>query len=169
VLLTQPWQGDFDPAGVGFAALAGIGWGSYILLTQRIGDRFSGITGLSLTVPIAAATAAVVGIPQAAGDLTLEVLAVAAGLAILLPVLPYALELLALRHMTPTAFGTLMALEPAFGVLLGLLILHQTPSATQVVGISLVVLAGAAAQHGGRRSPRKTEHAGTHSELDLIG
>jgi inner membrane transporter RhtA len=169
VLLTQPWQGSIDPAGVGFAGLAGIGWGSYILLTQRIGDRFTGITALSLTVPIAAATAAVVGIPQAAGHLTLEVLAAAAGLAILLPVLPFALELLALRHMTPTAFGTLMALEPAIGVLLGLLVLHQTPSTTQVVGILLVVLAGAAAQRGGLRSRRKTEPADAHAEAESAG
>jgi inner membrane transporter RhtA len=153
VLLTEPWHGDINPAGLGFAGLAAIGWATYILLTQRIGDRFTGITGLSLTVPIAAATAAVVGIPQATSHLTLGVLAAAAGLAILLPVLPFAFELLALRHMTHTAFGTLMALEPAIGVLLGLLVLHQKPSTTQLVGILIVVLAGAAAQRGGRRRP----------------
>jgi inner membrane transporter RhtA len=166
VLLTEPWLGEVDPAGLGFAALAAIGWGVYILLTQRMGDRFTGITGLSITVPIAAATAAVLGVPQATGHVTPGVLAAAAGLALLLPVLPYALELLALRHLTPTAFGTLMALEPAIGVLLGLLVLHQTPSTVQLVGIMLVVLAGAAAQHGGRR-PAAAERA--HSELDLIG
>jgi inner membrane transporter RhtA len=166
VLLTEPWLGEVDPAGLGFAALAATGWGVYILLTQRMGDRFTGITGLSITVPIAAATAAVLGVPQATGHVTPGVLAAAAGLALLLPVLPYALELLALRHLTPTAFGTLMALEPAIGVLLGLLVLHQTPSTVQLVGIMLVVLAGAAAQHGGRR-PAAAERA--HSELDLIG
>jgi len=98
--------------------------------------------------------AAVVGIPQAASHLTPGILAAAAGLAILLPVLPFALEMLALRRMTPSAFGTLMALEPALGVLLGLLILQQQPSATQVLGILLVVLAGSAAQRGGRRHGR---------------
>ena len=169
VLLSEPWHGDINPAGIGFAALAAAGWGAYILLTQRIGDRYTGITGLSLTVPVAAATAAVLGLPQAAGHLTPGVLATAAGLAILLPVLPFAFELVALRHLTPTAFGTLMALEPAIGVLLGLLVLHQTPSATQVVGILLVVLAGTAAQRGGRRGRRPTERGGVQSELDLIG
>jgi inner membrane transporter RhtA len=169
VLLTEPWHGNIDPVGIGFAGLAAIGWATYILLTQRIGDRFTGITGLSLTVPIAAATAAVLGIPQARGHLTPAVVAAAAGLAILLPVLPFALELLALRHMTPTAFGTLMALEPAIGVLLGLLVLHQQHSTTQLVGISLVVLAGTAAQRGGRRCDPATDHTGAHSELDLIG
>lgn len=153
VLLTRPWQGEIDVAGVAFAVFAAAGWAAYILLTQRIGDRFTGIGALALTVPIAAVTAAVAGIPQAAGHLTPGVLAAAAGLAVLLPVLPFALEMLALRRMTPTAFGTLMALEPAFGVLLGLLVLHQQPAVVQVAGILLVVLAGAAAQRGGRRRP----------------
>ncbi len=49
--LTQPWRGDIHPAGPGLAGLAAIGWGTYILLTQRIGDQFAGITGLSITVP----------------------------------------------------------------------------------------------------------------------
>jgi inner membrane transporter RhtA len=168
VLLTQPWQGDFNLVGVAWAALAAVGWGVYILLTQRIGDRFSGIGALTLTVPIAAVAAAVVGIPQASGHLSLDILAAAAGLAILLPVLPFALEMLALRKMTSTAFGTLMALEPAVGVLLGLLILHQQPSPIQVVGILLVVLAGAAAQRGGRRTPAK-EQSGSPADLDFVG
>ena len=167
-LLTQPWQGIVDPAGLGFAVLAAIGWATYIVLTQRLGDRFTGLGGLSLTVPVAAATAAVVGIPEAKGHLTLAVLAAAAGLALLLPVLPYALELLALRRMTSSAFGTLMALEPAIGVLLGLFVLHQRPSIPQLAGILLVVLAGAAAQRGGRRAAADA-HPGSTRELDLIG
>ncbi len=164
VLLTEPWQGDINAAGLGFAALAALGWATYILLTQKIGDRFTGLGGLTITVPIAAATAAIAGIPQATGDLTLGIIAVAAGLAILHPVLPFAFELLALRHMTPTAFGTLMAIEPAIGVVLGVLVLDQTPTAVQIIGIVLVVIAGTAAQRGGRRP-----QAGPHSELDLIG
>jgi len=151
VLLTEPWQGEVNPAGIGFAALAAVGWGTYIVLTQRVGDRFSGIGALSITVSIAAVTAAVAGIPQASGHMTPGVVLTAAGLAVLLPVLPWALEMLALRQMTPTAFGTLMALEPAMGVLLGLMVLQQEPSVMQILGILFVVVAGAAAQYGGRR------------------
>jgi inner membrane transporter RhtA len=168
-LLTQPWHAGIDLAGLGLAGIAAAGWAVYILLTQQVGDRFTGIQGLSLTVPIAAVTAAILGIPQAAGHLTLGILPAAAGLALLLPVLPYALEMLALRQLTTTAFGTLMALEPAIGVLLGLLVLHQEPSATQVAGILLVVLAGAASQRGGRRHPPATEHRGTRAGHDLVG
>lgn len=151
LLLTEPWHGSVNPAGIAFAAGSALGWAAYILLTQHIGDRFSGLNGLSLTMPVAAITAAVVGIPQAHGHITLTTLAAAAGLAVLLPVLPFALEMTALRHMTSSAFGTLMALEPAFGVVLGLIVLHQHPSALQIVGVLLVVTAGAGAQRNGRR------------------
>ncbi len=168
VLLTQPWQGAIDPVGVSFAALAAVGWGSYIVLTQHVGDRFTGITALSMTVPIAAATAAVAGIPQAAGNLTPTVAVTAAGLALLLPVLPFALEMLALRRMTHTAFGTLMSLEPAIGVTLGLIVLDQSPSPIQILGILTVVAAGAAAQGQSSRRPTAVDNS-VQSELDLIG
>lgn len=158
VLLTEPWHGEINLAGVAFAGMAAVGWATYIVLTQHVGDRFQGISGLSITVPIGALTAAGFGIPQSAGNLTFGIILAAIGLAILLPVLPLALEMIALRQMTPTAFGTLMALEPAFGVLLGAFVLHQIPAPWQVVGIVLVVAAGAAAQRGGRRA-----------ELDVVG
>lgn len=149
--LTEPWQGTIDPLGLGFAVLGAAGWAGSIVLTQRVGDRFTGVSALSMTVPIAALTAAVVGVPQAAGHLSLQVVATAAGLALLFPVLQYALDLLALRRMTPSAFGTLMALEPAIGLVLGLLVLSQHPSPVQLGAIALVVLAGAGAQRGARR------------------
>ncbi|MEI2641033.1 MAG: EamA family transporter [Candidatus Nanopelagicales bacterium] len=151
LLLTEPWHGEVNAAGLLFAAVAAVGWATYIVLTQHVGDRFSGISGLSITVPIAALTATPFGMVQAAGNLSGGVILAAIGLAILLPVLPLALEMIALREMTPTAFGTLMALEPAFAVLLGALVLHQTPAPPQILGIVLVVLAGAGAQRGGRR------------------
>ncbi|MFN8127241.1 MAG: EamA family transporter [Candidatus Nanopelagicales bacterium] len=151
LLLTEPWHGEVNAAGLLFAAVAAVGWATYIVLTQHVGDRFSGISGLSITVPIAALTATPFGMVEAAGNLSAGVILAAIGLAILLPVLPLALEMIALREMTPTAFGTLMALEPAFAVLLGALVLHQTPAPPQILGIVLVVLAGAGAQRGGRR------------------
>lgn len=152
ILLTEPWRGHLHPAGVGFAAVAALGWATYILLTQRVADRFTGLGGLSITIPIAAVTAATIGIPHTVGRLTPGTVIAATGLALLLPVLPYALEMLALRRMTTTAFGTLMALEPAIGLSLGLFVLHQAPSTVQLVGMTLVVGAGAAAQRRGLRS-----------------
>lgn len=153
VLLTEPWAGQVDLLGVGFAAMGAIGWAAYVLLTQKVGDRFSGIGALALTIPIAAVVVAPFGVPQAFGHITWEIVAVATGLAVLIPVLPYILEMRALRRMTHTAFGTLLALEPAIGLLLGMMVLAQSPSILQLVGILLVVFAGAAAQRGGRRHP----------------
>lgn len=75
--------------------MVAVGWATYILPTQHIGDRFTGITGLAITVPIAAVTAAVPGVPQAAGHLTLGTLSAAARLALRIPMLPFALEMLA--------------------------------------------------------------------------
>lgn len=151
VLMTEPWHGHVDLTGVALAATAGGGWGCYILLTQHVGDRLTGIGSLSLTVPVAALAAAVIGVPQAAGQVTAGLLLQAAVLALFMPVLPFVLELLALRRMTHTAFGTLMALEPAIGLGYGAFLLEQEPSAGQLVGITLVVVAGAASQRGGRR------------------
>lgn len=152
LLLTQPWLGEINIEGVAYALLAAVCWGLYIVLTQEIGDRYSGMSGLALTIPIAALTAGIFGIPQAIGNLSLNILLAGFGLAILLPIIPYALELMALRRMTSNAFGTLMALEPAIGVILGILVLQQIPNSLQVIGILLVVFAGARAQRGGLRN-----------------
>ncbi|MFE1592737.1 DMT family transporter [Nocardia sp. NPDC058705] len=153
VLLTEPWRGHIDLAGVGFALAAGACWGLYNVLTQHVGDRFSGISGLSLTIPIAALATLPVGLPQViGGDLTWWVLPAAAGIALITPVIAFALEMLALRRMTHTAFGTLLAIEPAFGLLIGLLVLAQTPTFFQLLGIAIVIVAGGAAQRGGART-----------------
>ena len=152
LLLTEPWQASVDPVGIALAAVAACGWATYIVLTQHIGDRFAGLQGLSITIPVAAVTAAFIGVPQAAGNITWQIVAIAFGLALLLPVIPFSLEMLALRRLTTAAFGTLMALEPAFGLLMGVLLLSQIPHPGQVVGVALVVAAGIGAERSGRRT-----------------
>lgn len=146
VILTEPWTGHVNVAGAAYAAAAAIGWGTYIVLTQHIGKKFDGIDGLALTLPVAAAAASVVGVPQAAGHITAHLAVAVFGLAVLMPVLPFILEMQALRSMSHSAFGTLMAIEPAFGALLGQAVLHQRPTMFQIIGIACVVTAGAASQ-----------------------
>lgn len=152
VLLTEPWHGQIDLVGVGVALAAGACWALYNVFTQHVGDRFSGISGLSLTIPIAALATLPVGLPQVSGgDITWWVLPAAAGIALITPVIAFGLEMLALRRMTHTAFGTLLSIEPAFGILIGLFVLAQTPTPMQLLGIAIVIAAGAAAQRGGAR------------------
>ncbi len=153
LLLTRPWTGEIDVVGVGLAALAACGWGAYILLTQVVGDRFSGLQGLAITIPVAGVAATVVGLPQAWGHVTPRVLLASVGLAILLPVIPFSLELLALRRLTTAAFGTLMALEPAIATAWGVLLLSQVPGGWQLAGVVLVVMAGIGAERSGHRQP----------------
>ena len=57
-----------------------------------------------------------------------------------------------MRRLTTAAFGTLMALEPAFAMVVGLMMLHQVPGPAGVVGICLVVAAGIGAARSGARS-----------------
>jgi inner membrane transporter RhtA len=155
--LTQPWAGAIDVVGVVYALAAATGWGVYILLTQHVGDRFAGLESLAISIPVGALAITVVGLPEAWGHLTGQVVLASIGLALLMPVIPYTLELLALRRMTASAFGTLMALEPAIGTVWGILLLSQVPDALQVVGVALVVAAGIGAERAGHRDP--SEHA----------
>jgi inner membrane transporter RhtA len=151
VLLTEPWQGTPSLLGITFAALAGVGWGLYIVITQHVGDRFAGVDGLAISLPVAAIVTAVVGLPQAWGHLSMQVLLVGLGAAILLPLIPWTFELYALRRLTKAAFGTLMALEPAIALVIGIVVLHQSAAVWQFVGIACVVLAGIAAERTGHR------------------
>jgi inner membrane transporter RhtA len=154
VLLTSPWAGAVDPIGVLFALGSAVCWAVYILLTQRVGDEVAGINGLAVSMPVAGLVSTIVVGPAVLPRMTPEILVIGIGLAILLPVIPFALEMLALRRLNTAAFGTLMALEPAFAMLVGLIILHQVPGAGGVVGICLVVAAGVgAARTGARSSP----------------
>lgn|GEM_PF-2671705 len=112
VLLTRPWIGNVDVVGILFALGSGLGWALYIVLTQRVGDRFSGISALAYTIPIVAIAYAPIGLPEALPYLSLPVIATALGLALLMPVIPLAFEIVALRAMAPAAFGTLMRWSP---------------------------------------------------------
>jgi inner membrane transporter RhtA len=144
--LTEPWHGQPSLSGVGFAAAAALAWAGYILLTQRVGAQLPGLHGLTISLSTAALAAAPVAAWPALRGLTPVVALQALGLAALVPLLPFTLELLALRRMRVAAFGTLMAIEPAMAAVIGLLLLAQLPAPWQIAGITLVVTAGIGAQ-----------------------
>jgi inner membrane transporter RhtA len=166
LLLTEPWHGGVDPVGVGYALAAGVCWAAYILLTQRVGDEATGLRGLAVSMPVAGLTAtAVVALtdgPAVFGALDLQLLIVGLGIAVLLPVVPFSLEMLALRRLTTAAFGTLMALEPAIALVVGLLGLQQVPGWSAVAGVGFVVAAGIGAERTGARAPATAHRAATN-------
>ena len=154
VLLTHPWAGTIDPVGVLYALIAAVCWAGYILLTQKVGDEVAGINGLAVSMPVAGVVATIVVGPSVIERMTPQILLIGIGLALLLPVVPFALEFMALRKLTTAAFGTLMAMEPGLGMLIGFVMLDQVPGPSGVVGICLVVAAGiGAARSGARTAP----------------
>lgn len=152
LLLTEPWRGDVDLVGVAYALGAACCWAAYILLTQRVGDEVAGIRGLAVSMPVAGLVATAVAGPSVFGSLTWQLVLIGLGLAVLLPVVPFTLELLALRRLTTTAFGTLMSLEPAIALVIGFVALHQAPGLWPVIGIAFVVAAGIGAERSGART-----------------
>lgn len=151
LLLTEPWKANADFVGFGFAAMAGAFWGLYIVITQHVGDQFSGLDGLAISLPVAAVATSIIGVPRVWGHLTTHVIILSVTAAILLPLIPWILEVYALRRLTKSAFGTLMALEPAIALLIGVTMLSQKAAAYQLLGIVLVVAAGIGAERNGKR------------------
>jgi inner membrane transporter RhtA len=152
LLLTEPWHGDVDMVGVALALGAAVCWAAYILLTQAVGDEVAGLNGLAISLPVAGLVATVVAGPATLPLLTWQIAIIGVGLAILLPVVPFSLEMLALRRLTTSSFGTLMSLEPAIALVIGLLVLHQVPGLWPVLGIGFVVAAGVGAERTGARA-----------------
>jgi inner membrane transporter RhtA len=151
--LTEPWHGETDAVGVMLALGAAVCWAAYILLTQRAGGAAEGIGALAVSMPVAALVATLTVGPAAFAHLDLELLLAGFALALLLPVVPFSLELLALRRLSAAVFGTLMCLEPAIGSLIGLAFLGQVPTSAAVLGIALVIAAGIGATRAGERVP----------------
>jgi inner membrane transporter RhtA len=160
--LTQPWSGTVDAVGIAFALGAAACWAAYILLTQKMGDALSGIGGLAISMPVAAVVATLLVGHEVVARLTPQLLLYGLGLAVLLPVVPFALEMLALRRLTTGAFGTLMALEPGFALVIGFAALGQVPGPVAVLGVGLVVTAGVGAERSGARTPSGSVERSDH-------
>ncbi|MFF3372283.1 DMT family transporter [Streptomyces sp. NPDC002680] len=164
-----------DPGGLALAGVAACCWAGYILVSSRMARRLSGGQGLAVAVLFAAMVSAPYGIAQAGSALLdPQVLWVAALVAVAASVLPYSLNLEALRRIPPRVFGVLTSLEPAAGAVFGLLILGQRLAWPQWLGIAVVALASVAATFlgAGERPKSRTvtrggpsdSHPGEHPE-----
>ena len=144
--LTEASGGTLALSGVLFALAAAACWGIYIPLGAALGARTSGGRGLALAMAVGGLLTLPLGFAEA-GRALFSPLALAAGLgvALLSSVLPYSVELEALRRIPPRVFGVLMSLEPAVAAVVGLLVLSQSLRPTQWVAIACVVIASAGA------------------------
>ena len=133
-------------AGVALAGVSACCWAAYILLTKRVGARWPGLQGLSVSLIVAAVVTLPFGVAGDGADLLdPHILLASLGLALLVPLLPYIFELIALRRLPTGLFGVIMSLEPACAALLGFLILGQRLAVTGVIAVAMVVVASAGA------------------------
>jgi inner membrane transporter RhtA len=153
-----------DAVGVALAGVAAVCWAGYILLTKRVGARWAGFDGLSVSFGVAALVTLPIGIASDGSDLLDPVVLLGgAGLALGMTVVPFAFELVALRRLPTALFGVIVSVEPAIAALLGFLILGQRLAPSGVVAIAMVVLASVAAtlvREAGPSPPDEPYHGG---------
>ncbi|MER5644211.1 DMT family transporter [Streptosporangium sp. NPDC002524] len=149
VALLAPWDttaSRISWAGIAFALVAAACWAGYILLSASVGRRFPGSTGLSLAMIVSCLLVAPVGITSGGTDLLQpELLLIGLGVGLLSSVIPYSIELEALRRMPKRVFGILMSLEPAVAALVGLLVLGEVLQMREWAAIGCVVVASVGA------------------------
>ncbi|MEU8775031.1 EamA family transporter [Streptomyces sp. NPDC048606] len=148
--------GGLDPLGAAYALGAGAMWAAYIVFSARTGRRFPQADGLALAMAVAAVISLPLGLAEAGSALVVpSTLALGLGVAVLSSVLPYTLELLALRRMPAPTFAILMSLEPAIAATAGFLVLNQAMTTLDALAIALVIAAsmGAVRSQTGRRAP----------------
>ena len=133
--------GHLDPAGLLYAAAAGIAWAAYILCGQRAG-RLRGADSAALGTAVAAVVVIPFGVARAGASLLSPgLLLLGFGVALLSSALPYSLEMYALRRLPRQTFGVLLSLEPAISACAGAVLLGESLKATQWFAVASIVAA----------------------------
>jgi inner membrane transporter RhtA len=138
VLLGMSGTGS-DLTGLALALLAACGWAAYILLSRATGRQTGGMGLLGLAMALAALLVAPAGLAAGPSLLRPHTLGLGAAVAVLAGLVPYTLELLALRHVPARVFGVLMSMSPVAAAGSGLVLLGQRPSIPEAIGMGLVV------------------------------
>ncbi len=144
-----------DLAGVAFALVSAAFWALYIVAGARVSAAVPGRSGLAVAMTIGALVLVApgsLGAWHVAGQPHL--LLIALGTAVLGSVVPYSLELAAMRRAPRRVFGILLSLEPAVATLAGWLLLGQHAAAVAVAGVAVVIAASAGSTLGAQRTQR---------------
>jgi len=137
---------SLDVAGVGFVLVSAAFWALYIVAGSRVSAAVPGRGGLAVAMTVGALAVlpfGAHGVWQVAGRPYLALIAL--GTAVLASVVPYTLELAAMRRAPRRVFGILLSLEPAVATLAGWALLGQGTSPVALAAIAAVVLASAGA------------------------
>lgn len=150
--------------GVGPAAVTAVGgvlaavaaaayWAGYIVMNRRVGAAIPGVDGLAVSMVVAMLVSLPTGLGPAVAGVAAHptLLLVFGAVAVLSSVLPYALEMLALRRMPTRVFGVLQSLGPGIAALAGLVVLHEALATQEVVALACVSVASIGVTLAARR------------------
>jgi inner membrane transporter RhtA len=147
IALIAPWQGHgVDLLGLAFALAAGGCWAVYIVLGQRTAAVLPGHQAVAIGMLFA--TLPVLPFGVASGSflvLTPHLLLLGGLLALFSSVLPFSLEMQALRTLPTRTFSILMSVEPVAAALSGWLLLGERLTTGQWVAVGFIVIASAGA------------------------
>ncbi|MFK0200169.1 EamA family transporter [Streptomyces lavendulae] len=142
VLLISGPGGYFSAAGYAFGLGAAAFFALYTVFAERVGKDDTGLSGLALSVAVAAVVSAPFGI-GAVGRVSGHQWLVLVAAAVVGVAIPYAVDTIAARISSARVVGTLFSIDPVMGSLAGLLVLGEHIGWTAVVGIVVVAVAGA--------------------------
>ena len=143
-----------DPAGVLFALAAAVFWATYIIFGKRASHLHAGHS-VSLGLFVAALVVVPVGVAHAGSALLSPVImATGLGVALISSAIPISLEMVALKRLSPQAFGIMASMEPAVAALLALALLGEYLSAMQWLAIALIVAASVGSSVTAQRGKR---------------
>jgi inner membrane transporter RhtA len=146
-------RAGLDPLGVVFVLAAGVFWALYILASTHVGAAVQGQGGLAVAMSVGALVLLPGGIGGAGHAVRQpHLLLIAAGTGLLASVIPYSLEMSALRRLPQRAFGILLCLEPALATLAGWLLLGQRMGWLAIAAIGVVVVASAGSTLSAQRA-----------------
>ncbi len=157
-VLALGWTGSqaaaLDPLGVGYVLIAAVFWALYILAGAKTGAAVAGHGGLAVAMAVGALLVVPSGLVGASAALASpRLLLIAVGTALLASVLPYTLELAALRRLPRRVFGVLLSLEPAVAAVAGWLLLAQSMTPQTAAAVTVVVLASVGSTLSAARRP----------------
>ncbi|MFJ9890193.1 EamA family transporter [Streptomyces sp. NPDC091287] len=143
VLVTEP-GGAVEWAGIAFGLLSALALACYTVFAQRVGRASAGLEGLAVSVCISAVLLLPFSVPAApsvdGSGWGLVAVSGSVGVA-----LAFTLDFQAVKMAGAKVVATLFSLDPVMGALIGSLALAEALSAPVLVGMGLIVSAGAVA------------------------
>lgn len=140
ILIDVTWSSDW--VGLFWAFLNGALFVGYIILGHKASEKGAGdgIQLLGASMSIAFLCLMPIGFAQALQALTsIELILAGIGVGVCSSVIPYICDQLSMSRLPRSSYALLLALLPAAATIIGIIVLSQIPSSTDIIGILLVM------------------------------